>query len=548
MTDRNNNNKFKKEKELLGSLSLIDDKYISEADPKTARRGREAKRKVYFRILALAATLCAIAILSTSILAVRLTKEPIPDSLVTDCPHHPWSYQYPTTGLISADADQLKMSAPSLKFELSDFPTSQIYKEEDLLAYASSVTAGYTLTNTLSSSRVSKLFLPLGYAPSYVTGLDSETDNEKFVLKINGESATAKLRHTFFSPDSGTFSEEELINAARSIPDTYIEDDFFSPQKAVTKYTYNVSCPEYDKHDKILAVTHWRNAPDESRFLQIGSRKVSVDKNDKGHTKISVNTKDGSEFCFYVAGKQPLTPLTWECFDPSDTETKLSCEITLVSSEIISFEELVLSNRDESSQISDIDWYNASLEYSRSRSNDNKNRFVLPLGDDENFLSYILRWHEYDVEIEANEALTAELTMPIYPSICTYYEPYVYRFEYMAGLIGRFGGNDKEGTGITLEIDTPYQLVGGDFKLFDKTDDGYEISLDSIPKENVGFELCIIKDPDGTYESETNFLDLIRDNAIWIILLLSIAAFLASLVMIFIMTKKIKQLGGWRLI
>ena len=100
----------------------------------------------------------------------------------------------------------------------------------------------------------------------------------------------------------------------------------------------------------------------------------------------------------------------------------------------------------------------------------------------ENFL----RWYEYEISIPAGGTITNTVTAPIYPSMNTRYEPPIYMYTYLlspATTWAEFGKLD-------IVVNTPYYLTesGGEFS-FEKTETGYQTSLDGLPEGELEFTL-----------------------------------------------------------
>jgi len=100
----------------------------------------------------------------------------------------------------------------------------------------------------------------------------------------------------------------------------------------------------------------------------------------------------------------------------------------------------------------------------------------------ENFL----RWYEYEISIPAGGTITNTVTAPIYPGMNTRYEPPIYMYTYLlspATTWAEFGKLD-------IVVNTPYYLTesGGEFS-FEKTETGYQTSLDGLPEGELEFTL-----------------------------------------------------------
>ena len=83
------------------------------------------------------------------------------------------------------------------------------------------------------------------------------------------------------------------------------------------------------------------------------------------------------------------------------------------------------------------------------------------------------------------------MSAPIYPDIDGEYSPSVYGYTYLlspASTWADFGRLD-------IVINTPYYLIDSNLEGFEKTENGYSLSLDGLPKEDgehtdLSFSLC----------------------------------------------------------
>lgn len=113
----------------------------------------------------------------------------------------------------------------------------------------------------------------------------------------------------------------------------------------------------------------------------------------------------------------------------------------------------------------------------------------------ENIAEQMLRWYDYTVTVPAGGQLINAVTAPLCPSANAEFEPPVYDYTYLlspAKTWAAFGSLD-----ITLR--TPYYLFDSAGFDFTETEEGYALSLPSLPDGELRFSLCA--DPDPKFRS-----------------------------------------------
>ena len=72
--------------------------------------------------------------------------------------------------------------------------------------------------------------------------------------------------------------------------------------------------------------------------------------------------------------------------------------------------------------------------------------------------------------------------MPIYPSINTRYTSPIYEYTYLLSPAGSFADFGR----LEIRINTPFYLVDSEVEGFSKTEDGYSIIMDGLPRDKDG--------------------------------------------------------------
>ena len=89
------------------------------------------------------------------------------------------------------------------------------------------------------------------------------------------------------------------------------------------------------------------------------------------------------------------------------------------------------------------------------------------------------RWYEYEITIGPGEYLTNTVTAPVYPGVNTGASPNEYSFVYLLSPASGF----KSFGNLEIIINTSYDMEQSNLEGFEKTDSGYRMNLDGLPKE-----------------------------------------------------------------
>ena len=546
-----------KDRKLIKAMDLLNEKYIEEADLK------RLKRRLAVRTASLVACICLLLSLTVTVF-VPFSQPPCSD--ITECMSWNGERGSFSTGLILATPDtELQLRSIFLNYDINEFPKSRIYKKDTLLSYSAKMSAQYTLFNPTDSDITAKLLFPFNTTPSYIYKLDRSLDTSKYNLTVNGEEVDKSLRHTY----SNRFDYDFDIDTETSkLCDTYAYDSCFAPDTAITKYTYEISGIISDDPQSTFLLAEWKSNPILSRYSLSSSGTWSISNKDGIVNLCIQRAKNGDEFILYVAGVPPKKELEWKCYETRYGENEMPGTATLKETQILSFEEYVLSAWDEKSGISKTDWYNAVIQHNSVESD----RLYAILSTDDYDYQF-MRWYEYDLTIGAGEQISAEITLPVYPDIYRSYEPYAYRYTHMLSFIETFESKEYPVESIQAEvnINTPYHLIAYDYQYledaevdqavkainnFEDTDSGYKLSLNGLPKETIrddrysnakpksdilelDFKLCIVPDPTISHtHADPTFLEILRENILTIILIAIAITLPIAIALIIVNVKK----------
>ena len=367
----------------------------------------------------------------------------------------------------------LQVQKEDLHFSVNELPRSYYDNSEDFLAYSNFVTASYTFYNPTDYMVNATLAFPFGYYPSYAkiyneenTGYTLVDDTQKYAITINGVVQEKKLRHTYLT--GSTYNNEydiDFTELATQLTDEYNTHEFFTTQMPVTKYSYKIS-GIWRKFKKTYAYTEYDVDKTKTRIC--------------GNTTY-YNVKNGYEFSVYIIGQQlEVAPSYAIGISDSGKYKQVKGKVSLTDTKTMTFEEMIFENYDESSNISKVDYYNASLAV-----NDNihKNSYTCAFRFPKENL---MRWYEYDISLAPKATLINEVTAPIYPFIDDMKKGNAqYQFDYFlspAKAWNSFGS-------LNITIETPYEMNEQANIQWQTTEKGYSYFHEGLPNGELTFTL-----------------------------------------------------------
>lgn len=375
-----------------------------------------------------------------------------------------------------------------LTFNLQNFPPN--YYNREAYDYSGSVTARYTFVNPAEYAIKATLAFPFGAYPSYIHDYYYNPDisdyndkpysnTDRYDITVNGNEVEKQLRHTYISSD---YSNSDL----EKISDTYITDSFYRPDLTVTKYSYKAQ--GITKENSAYA-SFALNA-DDSKTKILMQPNSGHDYHD-GNPTAGTWVDNGTEIAVYAIGEPYKAAPSFTVYESGAEENVTNGEIILISTETMTYEDLVFTNYDETRGISKVDWYNAVVEM-HIRANADSGRMIdsgamLTLSRDS-----LMRWYIYELSFEPGETLVNEVTVPIYPDIDESYEPAVYDYTYLlspAKTWKSFGNLD-------VVINTPYHIVESNIELKKDAEGVYTVSLNGLPDSELDFTLSESEAPE----------------------------------------------------
>ncbi|MDE6867534.1 MAG: hypothetical protein K2J83_00115 [Clostridia bacterium] len=411
--------------------------------------------------------------LSALIIAVALmfsiTAIPVTAASANSAPEN-WYGTTASGAMVTGENCPVVVESEVLTFDIQAFPNYYYYTQDELDGYKAKVTAHYNFYNPESYDVDMTLVFPFGNFPSYVS--DDLKDVGKYEVTADGEKVESTIRHTFCY---GTFNAETDV---AKISDDFKEDGFYSPDTPVHYYTLKFSGLDGEYN------LYLKSGYDSSKTaIFYGEMGTSFNEAPYALYKYDAYgiypVSNGSIFYFFVVGDdfegEPRFSLgsRWSLFEKTNGDIS-------ISKEEITFKDLMLAFYEDGYGVSEVDWYNAALEYL----------------SDYNYLHYtlynsLMRWYEYKLTIPARTRLVNEVTAPIYPDIDTYYSSDLYGYTY---LLSPAKGWASFGN-LEIVINTPYYLTGNSVGNFERVEGGYRLFRSGLPDGELDFTLCAEQNP-----------------------------------------------------
>ncbi len=392
--------------------------------------------------------------------------------------------------IVSGEQSPLVVERELLTFELSELPAPHSFGDEALAAYGAKVSAEYTFYNPSSYTVTARLMFPFGHLPDYFYGYELD-DSSKYDIRVNGEPIEKSVRHSF-SDGHDRFSLDDELPL---LQDSFVSDDFYSPELRVTEYVFSVSGIDTEKYrsatigfdiEKGLG-DHRIYFPEQNGAqLQPGGamRLHSFVSRGEGESLVSV----------FVIGSPLETFPEWHAYKNGgvDDRERIPGSVTLLYTSELTFFELALAERGESSPVSEVDWYNAVVEdFNRSTARTGDHPYVTGEYFNSRFESRFMRWYEYELTLAPGERLVNCVTAPIYPALDLDFDPDIYEYTYLLSPAKTW----KSFGELEIVVKTPYYITESGIDGFEKTEDGYSLTLDGLPDGELTFTLSRSESP-----------------------------------------------------
>ena len=398
-----------------------------------------------------------------------------------------WSGTDSTGALVKDKNCPLVVDKELLTFDVREFPKEYYRSTEEFLAYTGKVTAEYTFRNPADYAVTATLVFPFGNLPHYGEYIyDSYTgkhtaalETDRFGVAVNGKPIEATVRHTL--KDSGTpFSLEEDMSR---LADGYISDGFFRPELSVWIRQYSVEGISAENQAATAAFV-LREDPTKTRVLWEEKSGMATLKDG---IRISGWTKTGDTLTVYIFGEPPKDGIAWSLYENGACKKRIDGNIKLKYSEQMTFRDFAFREYDNSSGISEGDWYNAQVAFLKNGSKDWKYGGIYT----EKSAFSLMRWYEYTLTLKPGQTLTNTVTAPLYPAIDAGYTPSIYTYTYLlspAKTWAQFGE-------LKIVVNTPYYMTENNQSSFSGTEKGYELTMTCLPEKELTFTLSESEHP-----------------------------------------------------
>ena len=398
-----------------------------------------------------------------------------------------WEGTNSTGAIITEEDCPVIVEHELLTFDIGQFPEQHYQEVSDYLSYSGSVTAEYTFYNLEDYAVTATLVFPFGAIPDYGLIRDSETDEllrypdtEKYDITVDGQNIDRTLRHTLIFWGH----QFELDTDMANLHNGFMDDPFYSPDMTVTRYTYTPSDVDTETFNAASAAFILSADPAKTKVYIEGQNGGKL-LDDAVQIEGWVNMDE--PFVVNVIGKPLDQMLDWKFYENGACEDEIDGTMTLTNTETTTLKEFLLQGYDPGSGILDYDWYNAMVtglnhfewEYGAVSSTE----FGFDISD------RLMRWYEYEISVDPGERVINTVTAPIYPSIDSSYEPPVYEYTYLlspAKTWAEFGNLD-------IVIKTSFYMLENED--YEKTGEGYTLSLTGLPEGELSFKLSADENP-----------------------------------------------------
>ena len=398
-----------------------------------------------------------------------------------------WSGTDSSGALVKDKNCPLEVDKELLTFDVQEFPKNYYNSSEEFLAYTGKVTAEYTFRNPADYTVTATLVFPFGNLPHYGEYIyDSPTDKytaaldtEKYGVKVNGKPIEAAVRHTLKDREIPFSLDTDMPRLA----DGYISDSFFRPDLPVWVQHYSVEGINHENQAATAAFV-LREDPTKTRVLW---KEKSGMATLKDGIRMSDWVKNGDTLTVYIFGECPKAGIAWVLYENGACEKKTDGNITLKHSEQMIFRDFAFREYDNSSGISESDWYNAQVAFL----NDGSKGWMHGGIYTEKAAFSLMRWYEYTLTLEPGQTLTNTVTAPLYPAIDAGYTPSIYTYTYLlspAKTWAQFGE-------MKIVVKTPYYMTENNQGSFSRTEKGYELTLPGLPEKELTFTLSEAEHP-----------------------------------------------------
>lgn len=398
-------------------------------------------------------------------------------------------------GVITSDEDcPIEVKSETLTLQIPEFPQTHYDTLEEFLAYSGQVSAEYMFYNPTDSTVTVRLLFPFGATPDYGVLYDSthgeslyNRDTDKFTITVDGKEVEKSIRYSLTDYNDPF----DLSTDLPRLHDGFVQDDFYTPDLPVTRYTFSIRDVDTDTYS--AATIAWDMDSYDGATKIYWPDLSGLHTQEDGSLRITGWADTANSLTLYTIGAPLETLPEWKFYQNGGVmdQEEIPGTAVLLTTETMTFQDFALSGWSESSGVSNTDWYNAVVEELRSDDFEASHDLVFLSRYAQNFSGCLMRWYDYTMTLAPGETLTNLVTAPLYPSIQSDYEPPIYEYTYLlspAQTWSRFGD-------LQIHLQTPYALIESSLEGFQKDTEGYHLSLEGLPERELVVTLSASDQP-----------------------------------------------------
>ena len=434
----------------------------------------------------------------TAVFLCILFLSPVPHVAYANSAQTYWHGTTASGTLISGGECPLEVTREDLTFYIDAFPSNYYETKDDLTEYKAHVTASYEFYNPADYDVTATLVFPFGTYPDYYgfrENADGDTDG--YDVTVNGEPVKKTLRHTYAGYNYTFDADGDLAK----LKNGYAEEGVFSRDSVVYVYSfefYGVKSDDYSRGYAPYASFVMKS--DVEAHIMMSEYNGGGVRGDE--IRAGVFIRNVPSVMLYSIGR-PLDEIPkWTVYENGSEKKEMDdCGARHVKTVTCTFEDIAMNKYDEKFGVSRVDWFNAVVDKMKNE--------VYKYGDDPapkiyaapeytcNVSNALMRWYEYELSVPAKTTVSNGVTAPLYPSIDGDYSPSVYGYEYLLSPASKWAAFGN----LNIEIKTPFYMTASGGFGFEKNEDGYSLSLETLPNGELKFSLCSDPKPQKVFNA-----------------------------------------------
>lgn len=348
---------------------------------------------------------------------------------------------------------EVELNSVDFKFNIIDYPDTRA----ETVNVNSFVLATYDMSNATSRDVVVPLYL-LVESPRYEYSdfdIVSSCKQYNFTTTAMQEILLRCVYNqvfNYYDADNAT----KVADILKNLHDEKQVDSYYNDALPVYKYTYAI----VNVSDKATSVRYTQTKGDDGMLFFENEIIRTNDSFMSSYIYYDIDIDDTDTLTFYSVGKE---------FNRIDLFSVVGGDVTYLSREQVSFDELAMSYYDEESDISKVDWYNAVFaSINNIKPTNLANAYNINFFDMTGKLSYM---YQCNLTVPAQSDVSLEVEMPLYPTInCDDYTVNVYEYVMNPSGLSNWRGTPDISVSVITEgyyVDSSLQLK--------QTSTGYDV-------------------------------------------------------------------------